>query len=66
MKYQYTMLRLNFKDPQKTLADLNQAGEEGWDLTTIWPDSAAGGIAILKRPLRVNTPPAETFEPTMH
>jgi hypothetical protein len=49
MKFKYTMLRLNFKDPQVIKADLDELGDEGWDLVAIWPDTATEGIAILKK-----------------
>ncbi|HLZ16892.1 MAG TPA: hypothetical protein VKQ08_07620 [Cyclobacteriaceae bacterium] len=43
------MIRFKMKDPQKTLSDLKELGEEGWELVTIFPLDTNEGIAFLKR-----------------
>jgi hypothetical protein len=52
MKFEYTMTRVNLRDPQKTNADLNKLGEEGWELAAIFPYDSSEGIAFLKREKR--------------
>jgi hypothetical protein len=49
MKFQYDMVRINMRDPQKTKSDLNELGEQGWELVAIFPYDANEGIAFLKR-----------------
>ena len=48
MKFQHTMLRLNFKDPQVVIKNLNELGEKRWELVAIWPDMGLGHVAATE------------------
>jgi hypothetical protein len=57
MKWEYQLRQIGFSDPAKAQRELNEAGEDGWELVAIFSKSVGNpggqdmwGTGILKRP----------------
>ena len=49
-KWEYRFLRESSSDESGALDELNELGEQGWEVAAAWSDDVANGYFLLKRP----------------